>query len=59
MDGHKETRGFTKCNIIGNVPLFLIVALCRDKSNLFGDSNTYSTMGLHINHLATGWVLLT
>ncbi|XP_062073074.1 protein PIN-LIKES 6 [Humulus lupulus] len=30
---------------IGNVPLVLIAALCRDKSNPFGDSNTCSTTG--------------
>ncbi|KAH7554640.1 hypothetical protein JRO89_XS12G0251900 [Xanthoceras sorbifolium] len=30
---------------IGNVPLVLIAALCRDKSNPFGDSNTCSTQG--------------
>ncbi|KAE8098975.1 hypothetical protein FH972_016994 [Carpinus fangiana] len=30
---------------IGNVPLVLIAALCRDKSNPFGDSETCSTDG--------------
>lgn len=30
---------------IGNVPLVLIAALCRDKSNPFGDSNSCSTSG--------------
>ncbi|XP_030466818.1 protein PIN-LIKES 6 [Syzygium oleosum] len=30
---------------IGNVPLVLIAALCRDKSNPFGDSGTCSTDG--------------
>lgn len=30
---------------IGNVPLVLIAALCRDKSNPFGDSNKCSQDG--------------
>jgi hypothetical protein len=30
---------------IGNVPLVLIAALCRDKSNPFGDSEKCSTDG--------------
>lgn len=30
---------------IGNVPLVLIAALCRDSSNPFGDANTCSIDG--------------
>lgn len=43
---------------IGNVPLVLIAALCRDKSNPFGDFNKCSTDGTA--YISFGqWVGLT
>ncbi|CAA6661898.1 unnamed protein product [Spirodela intermedia] len=41
---------------IGNIPLVLISALCRDTSNPFGDSDKCSEDGLHIFPLANGYI---
>ena len=50
-------RSFSFAGNIGNIPLVLIAALCRDPSNPFGDSdkcnqdgNAYISFGQWVRH---------